>query len=177
MLDAPMRDGEVRVEPAREEHREPLRSACAEDVEIWTIYPASFLDPHFDPGFEAFFDDSRAQAFVLFAGDALAGMTSFLNIDDVNRSLEIGRTYIVPRLRGTGFNDRVKRLMLDRAFGCGFARVEFRVDTRNQRSMAAVAKLGARQEGILRRNRITWTGFVRDTAVYGLLAGEWDRGV
>lgn len=175
MLDAPMRDGEIRIEPAREEHREELRLACAEDAEIWTIYPASFLDPHFDAGFDAFFADPRARPFVLYAQDALVGMTSFLNIDETNRSLEIGRTYVVPRLRGTGFNAWVKRLMLDRAFGCGFARVEFRVDTRNTRSMAAIAKLGARQEGILRRNRITWTGHVRDTAVYGLLAEEWDR--
>lgn len=175
MLDAPMGEGEVRIEPAREKHRESLRAACAEDSEIWTIYPASFLDPYFDAGFDAFFGDPGGCAFVLFEGDALAGMTSFLNIDEANHCLEIGRTYIVPRLRGTGFNVRAKQLMLDRAFGCGFTRVEFRVDTRNKRSMAAVEKLGARQEGILRRNRICWTGHVRDTAIYALLSEEWGR--
>jgi RimJ/RimL family protein N-acetyltransferase len=51
--------------------------------------------------------------------------------------------------------------------------VEFRVDTRNTRSMAAVLKLGATQEGVLRKNRITWTGYERDTAVFGLLREEW----
>ena len=89
MLDAPMRDGEIRIEPAREEHREDLRLACAEDAEIWTIYPASFLDPHFDAGFDAFFADARARPFILYAQDALVGMTSFLGVDEANRSLAL----------------------------------------------------------------------------------------
>jgi len=63
--------------------------------------------------------------------------------------------------------------MIDRAFACGFTRIEIRVDTRNSRSMAAVLKLGATHEGTLRRNRITWTGYVRDTAIFGLLKDEW----
>jgi RimJ/RimL family protein N-acetyltransferase len=67
----------------------------------------------------------------------------------------------------------MKKLMIDHAFACGFTRIEFRVDTRNKRSMAAVLKLGAKHEGTLRRNRITWTGYVRDTAVFGLLEEEW----
>jgi len=103
----------------------------------------------------------------------MVGMTSYLGIDEPNHVLEIGRTYFAPRARGTGFNGRVKRLMLDRAFDEGFTRVEFRIDTRNSRSMAAVEKLGAVREGRLRRNRITWTGHVRDTAIYSVLADEW----
>jgi RimJ/RimL family protein N-acetyltransferase len=67
----------------------------------------------------------------------------------------------------------MKTLLLDHAFDCGYRKVEFRVDTRNTRSMAAVLKLGATQEGVLRKNRITWTGYERDTAVFGLLREEW----
>jgi RimJ/RimL family protein N-acetyltransferase len=77
-------------------------------------------------------------------------------------------------VRGTGFNAIMKKLMIDRAFACKYRKVGFRVDTRNARSMAAVRKLGAVQEGIMRKDRVTWTDYVRDTAVFGLLKEEWE---
>ena len=100
-------------------------------------------------------------------------MSCFIGIDAERGALEIGNTYYVPRLRGTGFNRRVKDLMLARAFGRGFRRVEFRVDARNGRSQAAMAKIGGVREGILRQDRITWTGHVRDTVLFSILADEW----
>ena len=81
--------------------------------------------------------------FVLFDGGELAGMSSFLGIEPDRGVLEIGGTYYRPHLRGTGFNRRVKDMMLRRAFDCGYRRIEFRVDARNARSQAAMAKLGA----------------------------------
>jgi RimJ/RimL family protein N-acetyltransferase len=63
--------------------------------------------------------------------------------------------------------------MLDHAFNAGAIRVQFRVDSRNKRSQAAVAKLGAVREGVLRRDMITWTGYVRDTVVFSILDHEW----
>lgn len=63
--------------------------------------------------------------------------------------------------------------MLDHAFSNGAARVQFRVDTRNQRSQAAVMKLGAVREGVLRRDRLTWTGYLRDTVYFSILDREW----
>lgn len=172
-LGAPMADGNARIEPLREDHREALRAACAEDHEIWEIYPARFFGAEFDTSFDKCFAVANSIAFAIYQGDALVGMSAFLHIDEANRALEIGRTYLAPRVRGSGFNRRIKRLMLDRAFACGFTRVEFRIDTRNLRSMAAVEKLGGRREGVLRANGITWTGHVRDTAIYSILAGEW----
>jgi RimJ/RimL family protein N-acetyltransferase len=172
-LAAPMREAELRIEPAADEHRKPLRAACAEDQQIWDIYPISFLDGHFDRNFDAMLAAEREIPFVFFESDRLIGMSSFLAVDEINRNLEIGRTYLVPSVRGTGLNRRIKRLMLDRAFGEGFVRVTFKVDTRNTRSMAAVRKLGATHEGILRKDRITWTGYVRDTAIFSILADEW----
>src|SRR5205823_2448247 len=83
-----------------------------------------------------------------------------LGIDESRQTLEIGGTYYRPHLRGTGFNRRVKDMMLARAFDCGIRRVEFRVDRRNARSQAAMKKLGAVREGVLRADRITWTGHV-----------------
>jgi len=66
-------------------------------------------------------------------------------------------------------------LMLDHAFHCGAARVQFKVDTRNARSQAAVAKLGAVREGVLRRDRLTWTGYIRDIVVFSILDHEWPQ--
>lgn len=172
-LAAPMSDGEISIEPLAQQHREALRAACAEDAEIWQIYPVSFAGDAFDDAFEACLGQAGQASFAILLANQLVGMSSYLGIDRANRALEIGRTYIAPHVRGTGLNGRVKRLMLIRAFAEGFMRVEFRVDTRNGRSMAALEKLGAVREGTLRRNRVTWTGFTRDTAVYSLLADEW----
>ena len=88
-------------------------------------------------------------------------------------SIEIGNSYIVPRLRGTGLNSRIKRLMLDHAFAQGLMRVAFKVDAVNQRSQAAVLKLGCTREGLLRAERITWTGRLRNSVIFSILADEW----
>jgi RimJ/RimL family protein N-acetyltransferase len=100
-------------------------------------------------------------------------MSSFLSIDEARQVLEIGGTYYRPHLRGTGFNSRIKSMMLERAFSTGIRRVEFRVDQRNARSQAAMKKLGAVREGVMRADRITWTGHVRDTVLFAILKDEW----
>jgi len=63
--------------------------------------------------------------------------------------------------------------MLNHAFAAGAVRVQFRVDSRNQRSQAAMTKLGAIREGVLRRDLVTWTGYIRDTVVFSILDDEW----
>ena len=173
-LSATLEQGAVRLEPLAEHHLEPLRAACAEDKDIWDIYPVSMLDDNFDKAIEAFHDTTNWVRFAVInrETDKLVGMTNYINPDQ-HGVLEIGGTYIAPSVRGSGFNDAMKKLMIDHAFAHGFTRIEFRVDTRNKRSMAAVMKLGAQREGTLRKNRITWTGYVRDTAVFGLLKEEW----
>ncbi len=174
-LGAAMADGNIRLEPLAEIHRDALKAACAEDRDIWAIYSTSFDPDHFDASFDAIRAKADWRCFALFEGDALAGMSSFIGIDAARGVLEIGCTYHVPALRGTGFNRRVKDLMLARAFACGLRRIEFRVDARNGRSQAALAKLGAVREGVLRADRITWTGHVRDTVLFSILANEWPR--
>ena len=72
-------------------------------------------------------------------------------------------------------NPAAKRLLLGHAFGAGARRVQFKVDALNARSRAAVLKLGAVQEGILRQDRVTWTGRVRDTVFFSVLAAEWPK--
>ena len=162
-----------RAELFREEFREPLKAACAEDRDIWSIYANDFGPDGFDDSIDFYTANPRNRTFVLLDGDALAGMSSFLGIDEGRQCLEIGGTYYRPHLRGTGLNARIKDMMMSRAFNCGIRRIEFRVDRRNARSQAAMKKLGAVREGVLRADRITWNGHVRDTVLFALLKDEW----
>jgi RimJ/RimL family protein N-acetyltransferase len=172
-LSRPMTGDGCRAELFDERNRDALKAACAEDGEIWQIYANDFGPDGFDDSIALYRSSPRNRTFVLFEGDELAGMSSFLGIDEARQVLEIGGTYYRPRLRGTGFNRRVKEMMLKRAFSCGIRRVEFRVDMRNLRSQAAMKKLGAVREGVLRADRITWTGHVRDTVLFAILKDEW----
>jgi RimJ/RimL family protein N-acetyltransferase len=172
-LSAPMAGDGCRAQLFTDEHHEALKAACAEDRDIWPIYANNFGPDGFDDSIAIYRSSPRNRTFVLFDGDELAGMTSYLGIDEPRQVLEIGGTYYRPHLRGSGFNRRVKDMMLDRAFDCGIRRVEFRVDIRNGRSQAAMKKLGAVREGVLRGDRITWTGHVRDTVLFSILKDEW----
>ena len=174
-LAEPMTGDGCRAEIFSEVHREPLKAACAQDGEIWQIYANNFGPDGFNDSINHFTSNPNNRTFVLFDGDELAGMSSFLGIDLDRQVLEIGGTYYRPHLRGTGFNRCVKDMMLARAFDCGIRRVEFRVDRRNARSQAAMKKLGAVREGVLRADRITWTGHVRDTVLFAILTDEYER--
>jgi RimJ/RimL family protein N-acetyltransferase len=174
-LSGAMAGERCRAEPFAERHREPLRAACAEDRDIWAIYANDFGPAGYDASITHYTASPRNRTFVLYDGDELAGMSSFLGLDEPRQVVEIGGTYYRPHLRGTGLNRRIKDMMLARAFGAGIRRVEFRVDARNQRSQAAMAKLGAVREGVLRADRITWTGHVRDTVLFSILREEWGR--
>ena len=172
-LDAPMTGDCCRAELYTDAWHDRLKAACAEDGEVWQIYANNFGPDGFDDSIALYRSTSLNRTFILFDGEELAGMSSFLGIDEGRGVLEIGGTYYRPHLRGTGFNRRVKDMMLRRAFGCGFRRVEFRVDERNKRSQAAMTKLGAAREGVMRADRITWTGHVRDTVLFSVLKEEW----
>jgi RimJ/RimL family protein N-acetyltransferase len=172
-LGAPMTGENCRAELFAEAHREALRAACAEDGDIWQIYANNFGPDGFDASIDLYVGNPRNRTFVIFNGDDIAGMSSFLCIDEARQVLEIGGTYYRPHLRGSGFNRRVKAMILGRAFAAGIRRVEFRVDQRNTRSQAAMKKLGAVREGVMRADRITWTGHVRDTVLFAILRDEW----
>jgi RimJ/RimL family protein N-acetyltransferase len=172
-LEQPMEGDGCRAELFSEVHRQALKDACAEDPDIWEIYANNFGPEGFDASVDRYTSNPNNRTFVLFEDQELAGMSSYLGIDVNRQVLEIGGTYYRPKFRGTGFNRRVKEMMLGRAFDCGIRRVEFRVDFRNQRSQAAMKKLGAVREGVLRADRITWTGHVRDTVLFAILKEEW----
>jgi RimJ/RimL family protein N-acetyltransferase len=175
ILDRSMAQDDLLVEPLGEDRRAALRAACAEDRDVWQIYATSWDPEHFDASFDALLARPDWVPFALLLDGELVGMSCYLNIDEPRGVLEIGGTYYVPGVRGTGFNERVKDLMIRHAIDCGFRRIEFRVDSRNQRSQAAMAKIGGVREGVLRADRITWTGHVRDTVLFSILAEEWPR--
>ncbi len=173
-LYVPLADGDLCLELLTEAHREGLRAACALDQEIWAIYPFCYVGEHFDPQFDSLLNSGAARRCyaVLRAGEVV-GMTAWIEHGTPGWSIEIGNSFIVPALRGSGFNRRLKQLMLDHAFARGLERVAFKVDAINTRSRAAVLKLGAHEEGMLRHERQTWTGRVRNTMCYSILRGEW----
>ncbi len=173
-LYVPFAEGDLALVPLCEAHREALRAACAADTVIWDIYPVDYRGAAFDPQFDALLQGApKRRVYVILHARKLVGMTAWIEQGQPGWSIEIGNTYIIPATRGTGLNGRVKRLLLDHAFACGLERVGFKVDARNTRSQAAVAKLGAVREGVLRHERQTWTGHVRDTVSFSILKSEW----
>lgn len=156
-----------------EMHRDGLRAACAADTAIWQMYPVRYDGEYFDRAFDALIGHESRMPYAVILGTVVIGMTAWLRPDWSAQTVEIGNSYIHPDTRGTGLNGRIKRLMLGHAFASGIRRVEFRIDERNLRSQAAVRKVGAVKEGVLRAERVTWNGHIRDTGLYSILADEW----
>lgn len=105
---------------------------------------------------------------------AFLGITSFLDPSEGNKSVEIGMTCYAPEVQGTAVNPACKHLLMRHAFEAwGARRVQYQIDNRNERSKAAVLKLGAKLEGVLRKHRTLPDGFVRDTAFFSILDDEW----
>ena len=104
---------------------------------------------------------------------AVVGTTSLYEIKPAYRRCEIGSTFYRPETRGGPVNPAAKRLLLEHAFDAGAVRVEIITDAINPGSQAAIRKLGARDEGILRKHKITWRGRIRDTAQFAILDEDW----
>lgn len=104
------------------------------------------------------------------------GMTRFMEIHREHRRVEIGGSWLPPRLWGTSVNVEAKYLLLRHAFEeAGFLRVELKTDSRNLRSQRAIEKLGAVREGVLRKHMTTQGGYQRDSVYFSILAEEWPR--
>ncbi|MHC2999632.1 GNAT family N-acetyltransferase [Microbacterium sp. HJ5] len=104
----------------------------------------------------------------------VVGETTFCNIDQPNRHVEIGHTWIAPEAQRTAVNTASKLLLLGHAFeACDAIAVEFRTHWHNRQSRAAIARLGAKQDGVLRNHRLGPDGSLRDTVVFSILPTEW----
>ena len=103
----------------------------------------------------------------------LVGTSTLADFDLVNEHTHLGWTAYAPRVWGTAVNPETKLLLLQLAFDSGFGRVKIQADAVNSRSRAAILKLGATFEGIVRRDRLRPDGTWRDSAVYSILVDEW----
>lgn len=165
----------VRLEPVHEGLREELRAALDCDPDNWHIQATCGMGEHFDSYWAAMTQVPARIGYAVraLADGRLAGTTSFYAADPHHRTVEIGFTWFRPEYRGTAVNPEAKLLMLGQAFGAGALRVQFSVDARNPVSQAAVLKLGATREGVIRRHRLTWTGHKRDTVLFSIIDEEW----
>jgi RimJ/RimL family protein N-acetyltransferase len=103
----------------------------------------------------------------------LVGSSSYLNIVPADARLEIGFTWYTAEARGGAVNPEAKYLLLENAFAVHYNRVEFKTDARNARSRAALVKLGAKEEGVLRGHMWMPKGYFRDSVYFSILASEW----
>jgi N-acetyltransferase len=169
----------VRLEPLVSEHKEEVRAAIDCDPESWSIL---LVNP-IGEGFEEYWlancgapaTERLPYAIRRLSDGQVVGMSTYFTASARHGGVEIGATFLRPDVRASVVNPETKLLMLGHAFDAGAVRVQFKVDLRNKRSQAAVAKLGAVNEGVLRRDMRTWTGHVRDTVVFSIIDSEWQN--
>lgn len=172
----------VRLEPLRFEHLPDLcEIGVDESIWLWTanvIENENDMRRYIETALEEFIRKVSLPFVTIEKGsNKIVGSTRFGNIDVKNRRAEIGWTWINPTWQRTFINTEAKFLMLAHAFETwNCVRVELKTDVLNEKSRNAIRRLGAIEEGILRRNAITDTGRIRDTVYYSILDSEW-RGV
>jgi RimJ/RimL family protein N-acetyltransferase len=167
----------LQLEPFLPELKAEVRAAIDCDPETWAIMPTNPTGEGFESYWAAACGAPRAERMAYAirrrSDERVIGISSYYTTLMDQGGVEIGMTFLHPDVRGGIANPQAKLLMLGHAFDSGAVRMQFKVDTRNKRSQAAVTKLGAVREGVLRRDRLTWNGYLRDTVVYSILDREW----
>ena len=171
-------DTAVTLAPLSQDHAADLIEAAA-DGELWKLWYTTIPAPD---GVEAeidrrlgLMDEGSMLPFAILTPEGKAvGMTTYMNIDAANKRLEIGSTWYRRSVQRGPMNTQVKRLMLTHAFeALGCNAVEFRTHFMNHQSRAAIERLGAKLDGVLRSHMVMADGSLRDTCVYSILAHEW----
>lgn len=169
----------VRLEPLSHSHHDDLVAAVEVDG-LWRTWYTSVpsratMTQEIDRRLKLHVEEKMAPWAIIHPKNGRAmGMTTYTNLDPEQRHLEIGYTWLAWYAQGTGINPAMKLLLLRRAFeDLGCLRVEFRTDWHNHQSRAAIARLGAKQDGVLRQDRIRPDGTIRDTVVFSVLDHEW----
>jgi RimJ/RimL family protein N-acetyltransferase len=173
----------VRLEPIRREHAENFWEAAEDDLDDifqWIPYRMKMREDFQRLVEKAFSEQERSESIVFatveHGSGRVIGSTRFMNIDRVNHRVEIGSTWIARPWQRTAVNTEAKYLMLRHAFEVWKCmRVELKTDALNQRSRNAIQRIGAKEEGTLRKHVITWTGRVRDSVYFSILDSEWPQ--
>jgi RimJ/RimL family protein N-acetyltransferase len=174
----------VVLEPLSHDHHDGLVDATR-DGELWKLWYTTVPSPE---GMRAEIDRRlglQAEGSMLPFTTRLVdretgepgriiGMTTYMDIDHTTPRLEIGYTWNAASSHGTGTNPDSKLLLLEHAFETvGCVAVEFRTNWMNQQSREAIARLGAKQDGVLRSHTRTADGTLRDTVVFSIVQSEW----
>lgn len=169
----------VTLKPMLRAHKNELLAAIADGnlSELWyTAIPnENNIETYFNTA-ESEQKQGLCSPFVVVenATGKLIGATRYCNIEAANQRLEIGYTWYSKSYQRTGVNTECKLLLLTHAFEAMKAiAVEFRTGWHNQASRAAIERLGAKQDGILRNHKLSADGLIRDTVVFSIIAGEW----
>ena len=167
------------IEPLGREHEEALRRAAA-DGELWRLWYTSVAPPEKMGEYIATALDMRerldAMPFVIRekSSGEIVGCTRYFNVDAANRRLEIGHTWYSKRVQRGPINTECKLMLLTHAFEkLQCIAVEFRTHWFNHASRAAIERLGAKQDGVLRSHQVSADGSKRDTVVFSIIDGEW----
>ena len=166
------------LKPLSIDHLDGLADAAREG-DLWKLWYTTVAAPETMAAEIARRLDLQAKGsmlpFTTFdAQGRIAGMTTYMNVDAVNKRVEIGSTWTAVRLQRSPFNTECKLLLLGHAFEVlACIAVEFRTHFFNQQSRRAIERLGARLDGILRNHARAPNGTLRDTAVYSITADEW----
>ena len=174
-----LKGGHATLEPLAREHEAGLAQAAA-DGELWRLWYTHIAPPDRMAEYVAAALEMRenlgAMPFVVrdnTTGD-IVGCTRYFNVDAVNRRLEIGHTWYAQRVQRTALNTECKLMLLGHAFEkLSCIAVEFRTHWFNHDSRAAIARLGAKQDGVLRNHQLMPDGARRDTVVFSIIDGEW----
>ena len=170
----------VRLEPLAPMHFESLERNGA-DAEVWRWMPYVHADPResvrqWCATLSAMHARGDAAAFAIVemaTGEAVGGTVLF-DYSAAHQRVEIGYTWHAKRVWRTAVNTACKFLLLRHAFETlGVNRVQLKTDARNERSQAAIARLGAVREGVLRAHMVLPDGFVRDSVMFSIIASEW----
>jgi len=169
----------VTLEPLSREHHDGLVEA-AKDGELWKLWYTSIPAPEaMAAEIDRRLSLQERGSMLPFAtrlngSGRLVGMTTYMNIDHATPRLEIGSTWNAASAQGSGSNPESKLLLLRHAFETlGCPAVEFRTHWLNHQSREAIARLGAKQDGVLRNHSRTADGVLRDTVVFSILEHEW----
>jgi len=169
----------VRLEPLAERHAADLAEA-GRDEEIWRYMPRRPLARVEDAlefigaALEAAKDGSQVPFAIVEPSGRAIGSTRYFDIRREHRGLEIGWTWLGRAWQRTAVNTECKRLLLEHAFeALGALRVQLKTDARNLRSQRAIERIGGVREGVLRAHMVMPDGFVRDSVMYSITAGEW----